>query len=207
MLALVAESPDVVAVVAPAATTGVFGESLVGSFRGFGVDLEVTIDAGDRDAAPHPVSWTTALAVYELARAGWSGPVVAVEVGPEGRDVDESSISLVTVMGDGRRWGVVAVGDGSAALSVKAPGYLLPGADEVDRDLTQALVHADLDRLRETDLSRAKWAHVGGAGVWATCARAVASLGVAGTDLEVTVNYDDAPLGVHYLVGRWQPVR
>ena len=200
---LVGNEPSAVAIVAPGPTTRILAGPLTGSFHGFGVDQTVTTARDSSTVDAIPVWWTTALGVHALSRADWNGDVIAVEVGPSAADVDEAVVGLVTQLGDGRTWAVVVVGDGSAALSVKAPGYLIPGAEDVDRALVGAVLSADFDGLRNTDLEQAHWAMVGGAGVWATIARAVAALGATSAGATITALYDDTPLGVRYVVATW----
>ena len=164
--AVLSEGPSAVAIVAPGPATRILTGPLIGSFHGFGAGYTVATSQASPGGGTTPVWWTTALGIHALSGTDWSGDVVAVEVCPSAEDVDEATGELVAQLGNGQSWSVIVVGDGSAALSVKAPGYLIPGAEDVDRALASAVLSADFDGLRNIDLEQAHWAMVGGAGVF-----------------------------------------
>ncbi|MBZ4323029.1 hypothetical protein JNW98_27260, partial [Streptomyces sp. SCA2-4] len=74
---LAAARPDRLVVVGPAAEAGAgtHPEGARGSFRGFGVPLDVRLGAGDADGRPLPLS--LAVAAWLLERTGWSASPVA----------------------------------------------------------------------------------------------------------------------------------
>ena len=94
--------------------------------------------------------------------------------------------------------GVLAVGDGSARRSVKAPGYLDDSAGPFDAAVARALAVGDAEALASLNLLAGERLLAAGVPTW----RAVGSA-LAGRDVTARLHYDDAPLGVGYLVADW----
>ena len=94
---------------------------------------------------------------------------------------------------------VLAVGDGSARRSLKAPGHLDPAAGPFDAAVAAALRDGDAAALAALDPAR------GGAAARRRRARRGArSAGWSATGRSrATLRYDDAPFGVGYLVADW----
>ncbi|MFF4757547.1 class III extradiol dioxygenase subunit B-like domain-containing protein [Streptomyces sp. NPDC001292] len=197
---LAAARPDLLVVVGPAEASGrgPQPEGSRGSFRGFGVDLEVRLgrDTGTGSAAELPPS--LAVAAWLLERTGWSdAPVEGLGVGeplpPErcaaaGRD-------LATRAG---RVALLVMGDASARRTLKAPGYLDERAEPFDAGVARALGEADTSALMALDVELARELKASGRAPWQVLAGAAEGAGLSGALL-----YDDAPYGVGYLVAAW----
>jgi hypothetical protein len=130
-------------------------------------------------------------AVEWLAEAG---PVTIVG-DPQGRRVGEWLVSEAGAPGAGQV-GVLAVGNGSACRTEKAPGYLDERAIGFDADLARALTAPDpaalaaIDPVKSTELLAAT--------------DGIRALGDVLSPAHVaTVDYDDDPYGVQYWVVRW----
>jgi len=93
---------------------------------------------------------------------------------------------------------VLAIANGSAKRTEKAPGHFDERAEAFDAELGKALRAGDSRALAGLDetLARDLWADVG-------AFRSLSS-DVDLTGAEVHVDYDDAPYGVQYWVVRWQ---
>ena len=93
--------------------------------------------------------------------------------------------------------GLLAMGDGSACRTLKAPGYLDPRAEPFDRAVTKALADADTEALLALDPALAAELMVAGRAPWQVLA------GAAGGRYRGEVLYDEAPYGVQYAVATW----
>jgi hypothetical protein len=181
---LLAAGPDTVVVVGTA--EGRYGPGDVGELRGFGVPLAIPFagrPGGRRVPLPHTVG------AWLLDRAGHDGPRVGA--GPEG---------LGSVLaGLPGRIALLAMGDGSARRSLKAPGYLDPAAEPFDAAVAGALRSGDAAALADLDVVEGERLLAAGVPVW----RAVGSA-LAGRRITACLRYDDAPYGVGYLVADWR---
>ncbi|MER6914146.1 class III extradiol dioxygenase subunit B-like domain-containing protein [Streptomyces sp. NPDC000594] len=198
---LAAARPDLLIVVGPVepGADGVYPAGTPGSFRGFGVDLAVRLGAGPADRQPErELPYSLAVGAWLLGRARWDAcPVeglgVTAELAPD------AALEL------GRRAGaraprvaVLAMGDGSACRTLKAPGYLDARAEGFDADAARALGAADIDALKSLDPALARQLQAAGRAPWQVLAGAAEDTGKAGRLL-----HEDAPYGVGYLVATW----
>jgi hypothetical protein len=198
---LAASRPDRLVVVGPAeqAGRGVFAAGSPGSFRPFGVPLDVTLGApvpgaGEGQSRALP----TALTVAAWLLAGWNaaqleGLGVGEQLEPErcataGRTIAESA----------PRVALLAMADGSACRTVKAPGYLDERAEPFDAAVTVALASADTEALAALDPVLAQDVKAAGRAPWQVLAGAAEGAGLSGQLL-----YDAAPYGVGYFVAAW----
>ncbi len=119
---MLAVLPEVVVVVGAGAVEGVrFGAGDVGSLTRFGVPLELPFEGWPRPGGRRlPLAHT--VGAWLLAEAGYAGTRVGVAPG-------ELAELLSVLPGP---VGVLAVADGSARRSVKAPGYLDEAAEPFD---------------------------------------------------------------------------
>ncbi|MFJ1656829.1 class III extradiol dioxygenase subunit B-like domain-containing protein [Streptomyces sp. NPDC088337] len=197
---LAAARPDLLVVVGPAEASGSGPqpEGAWGSFRGFGVDLEVRLgrDTGTGSGGELPPS--LAVAAWLLERTGWSDAPV------EGLGVEES-LTPERCAAAGRdlavragRVALLVMGDGSARRTLKAPGYLDERAEPFDTSVARALGEADTSALMALDGVLAHELKVSGRAPWQVLAGAAEDVGLSGTLL-----HDDAPYGVGYLVAAW----
>jgi hypothetical protein len=175
-------------VVGDGAAAGVrFGPGDGGDLRGFGVDLEIgfaeRVRPGGRSL---PLAHT--LGAWLLDEAGFAGSRVGV--GPA--DLGQLVRDVPGVLG------VLAMGDGSARRSVKAPGYLDDAADPFDASVAAALASGDAAALAALDPGEGERLLAAGVPTW----RAVGAA-LAGRDVTAHLHLDAAPFGVGYLVADW----
>jgi hypothetical protein len=124
-----------------------------------------------------------------LAAVGWLGREVTVLADPQGARV--AGALLAATDRDHDEPSYVVVGNGSAMRTEKAPGHFDERADAFDAALGASLRvgRPEVDPV----LASALWASVEGL-------TRLAELGDLGA---AQVDYDDAPYGVQYWVGRW----
>jgi hypothetical protein len=199
---LAASRPDRLVVIGPAAVVGPgpYPQGATGSFRDFGVDLQVRLGAADpADVVPdRELPPSLAVGAWLLTRAHWTDtPLEALGVGeplgPErclraGRDLAARA----------ERLALLVMGDGSACRTLKAPGYLDDRASGFDAAAAQALGAADLTALREMDATLAHELKAAGRAPWQVLAGAAEGAALGGRLL-----YEDAPYGVGYFVAVW----
>ncbi|MBS9531998.1 hypothetical protein KIH27_00165 [Mycobacterium sp. M1] len=173
------------------AADAVFGPDAAGTFAGFGVDVPVRLapDAGR----------ATDLPLCALL-AGWlrglTRPDATVEVRVYGPDTDADAGQRLRAEIDAapEPVGVLVIADGANTLTPAAPGGHHPDDVAVQDALDAALAAGDtaaLARQPEQVVGRAAWA-------------VLAGLTEPGPR-SVTVLYRDAPYGVGYFAGVWQP--
>jgi hypothetical protein len=185
---MLAVLPKVVVVVADGAAAGErFGAGDVGDLRGFGVDVAIPFDGQARPGGSRvPPAHT--LGAWLLDQAGFQGRRVGV--GPAGLD---------RLVGDlPAPLGILAMGDGSARRSVKAPGYLDDAAAPFDAGVARALRDGDAAALAGLDPEAGRHLLAAGVPVW----RAVGAA-LAGRQVTARLHHDAAPFGVGYLVASW----
>ncbi|MGC9543139.1 class III extradiol dioxygenase subunit B-like domain-containing protein [Streptomyces sp. UG1] len=202
---LAAARPDLLVVVGPGEERehGAYAEGARGSFRGFGVDVDVRLGrpGGDMDApgaSERRLPSSLAVAAWLLERTGWSdAPIEGLAVGepltPErcieiGRDVAARA----------ERVALLVMGDASACRTLKAPGYLDERAAPFDASIARALDQVDLAALRTLDTELAYELKASGRAPWQVLAAAAEE-----ADLSGALLYEDAPYGVGYLVATW----
>jgi hypothetical protein len=185
---MLAAGPEVVVVVGTGAGPGErFGRGDVGDLQSLGLDLTIPFDGRVRpDGRRVPLAHT--LGAWLLDQAGFAG--VRVGVGPA--DLAQLVRNLPSPVG------VLAMGDGSARRSVKAPGYLDDGAHAFDAAVAGALTTGDAATLADLDPAAGERLMAAGVPTW----RAV---GAALADRTITarLHHDAAPFGVGYLVAGW----
>ena len=180
--------PEVVVVVGAGADGVRFGPGDAGDLHGLGVALEVPFagrvrPGGLRVPLPHLVG------AWLLDHAGHAG--TRLGVGP-----DDLAAALGDVPGT---VGVLAMGDGSARRSEKAPGALDPAAGPFDAAVAAALATGDPGALAGLDPDAGERLLAAGVPVW----RAVGAA-LAGREVRADLRYDEAPFGVGYLAATWQ---
>jgi hypothetical protein len=186
---VLAARPALVVVVGDGSDGASFGPGDAGDLRGYGVDEQVpfagpAVAGGRRVPLPHLVG------AWLLDGAGHAGPRMGVGPG-------DLAAALAAAPGP---VGVLAMGDGSARRTEKAPGALDPAAGPFDATVAAALAAGDPAALAALDPAAGERLLAAGVPVW----RAVGTA-LAGRSVTATVTYDDAPFGVGYLVATWSP--
>jgi hypothetical protein len=183
-----ADQPEVVIVLGDGADGVRFGPGDAGDLRGFGVDLEVPFAGGVRPGGRR-IPLPHLLGAWLLDRAGHAGARLGVAPG-----------DLTTALGDvPGPVGVLAMGDGSARRSEKAPGHLDPAAAPFDAAVARALAGGDAAALAALDPAEGGRLLAAGVPVW----RAVGAA-LAGAPVRAELRLDAAPFGVGYLVADWR---
>jgi hypothetical protein len=176
--------PDEAVVVAAAATPGEWPADATWDFAGFGVPRT---DAAGRPRLP----WSLGIGAWLLDECGWDGPRRYVAVGPDlQRRVDD---------GLGRSAVLIAVGDGSACRTERAPGHLDARAEPFDAAIATALDLGDVAALAGLDDDLAADLLCGSLPVWRWVVAAIDATTVTAAALDLQV----APYGVGYFVATW----
>ena len=186
---MLAVRPEVVVVVGGGGPAGVrFGAGDGGSLRGYGVDREIALDGRARRPEGRVLPLAHTVGAWLLDQAGFSG--TRVGVGPD--DLVQLLRNLPGPLG------VLAMGDGSARRTVKAPGYLDDAAVPFDRSVSAALADGDAGILAGLDLAEGERLLAAGAATWQAVGAAL-----LGREISGRVHLDAAPFGVGYVVADW----
>jgi len=208
--ALAAARPERLIVAGPAeqAGRGAHAQGATGSFRGFGVDVEVRLggvapepgaerggEAGDGVSGLPP---SLAVGAWLLERAGWDvSPVEGLGVG-EPLAAERCIQVGRKLAASAERVALLVMGDGSACRTLKAPGYLDERAAAFDAEVARALAAADTAALAALDEHLAYELKAAGRAPLQVLAGAAEGAGLKGE-----LRYDEAPYGVGYFVARW----
>ncbi|WP_405140338.1 class III extradiol dioxygenase subunit B-like domain-containing protein [Sphaerisporangium sp. NBC_01403] len=204
---LAASRPDTLVVVGDAEATRSYGPDAGGSLAPWGAAVRV----GPGDPVL-PLSLTIGRLLLDLAGSGAPSGYQAVAADAP---VEACSRLGAALAGRGRRVALLVMGDGSARLTVKSPGYFEPGALPYNEALARALGGADAPALADLDPEEAAELWVAGraafqvlagaalAGREATGHAAGAGQEDSGSGFLGELLYDGAPYGVGYLVARW----
>ncbi|MFI7239368.1 class III extradiol dioxygenase subunit B-like domain-containing protein [Streptomyces cyaneofuscatus] len=197
---LAASRPDLLVVVGPAdgRTAAAYPAGGHGSFRGFGVGLDVTLGEPDPAAQGPALADSLAVGAWLLDRARWAGaPVEGLAV--DGRSpAAECARAGQELAARAGRVALLVMGDGSACRTLKAPGYLDERAEAFDARAAEALGSADLAALDALDETLAYELKAAGRAPWQLLSGAARGAGLDGRLL-----YEDAPYGVGYTVAAW----
>jgi hypothetical protein len=194
-----AANPEHIVVVGAGPRLGSFGGGAHGNFRGFGIDVDVALpgtDPSHGDDGGLPLSLS--VAAWLMSQRSWQGTVTAESV-PQELTADEAAQLGRQLAGSAERVAVVAMGDGSAALSAASPGYLVRDAEEWQKSVTDAIGHADVDRLLGLTPDDGQRFVAAGRPAWQ-----VLSGAAQGQTWDARLLADEAPRGVAYVVATWQ---
>jgi len=205
--------PDLVIVVGDDSGRSTYGAGTHGSFAGFGVPVTTALPGADMDGRVVnrdrlPLSLAVAAMLMERVRP-WPS------VRGEGLPTTMTSVDAVAL---GAEWAdsagrvaLIAMGDGAATLTVKAPGYLVEGADQWQELVTQALAEADLAAVKAIAPADADTFQAAGRVAWQVAAGAAdGAAEPSGADPSGAERWvgellaDESPYGVAYLVAVWQ---
>ncbi|MEN2416682.1 class III extradiol dioxygenase subunit B-like domain-containing protein [Streptomyces rimosus] len=196
---LAAARPDRLVVVGPAeqAGRGPHGQGAVGSFRGFGVDLDVSLGASETPPE-RLLPPSLSVGAWLLARTDWAdAPVEGLGVG-EPLAADRCAQVGREIAASAERVALLVMGDGSACRTVKAPGYYDERAEDFDAAVARALGAADTEALAGLDAELASELKASGRVCWQVLAGAAEGAGLRGELLR-----EEAPYGVGYFVAAW----
>ena len=203
--------PDLVIVVGDDAERSTYGAGARGSFAGFGVPVTTALPGADADGGVAdrdrlPLSLAIAARLMERVRP-WPS------VRGEGLPNTMSSVDAVALGAEwadsAERVALIAMGDGAATLTVKAPGYLVEGAEQWQKLVTQALAEADVAAIKAIASADAGTFQAAGRVAWqvaagATDGRADAAEPSGAGHWVGELLADESPYGVAYLVAVWQ---
>ena len=151
---LVSGNPELVVVVGTGPETTSYTSADSGSFRPFGVDLDVPLGpraCGGR--AGLPLSLT--MGAWLLRQAGWQGERQAVAVSDALTAAGASGVGVdVGRLAD--QVAILCMGDGSARRSERAPGWLDERARSFDAAVARMLSTADASGLLALDIALAR---------------------------------------------------
>ncbi|MEU0211695.1 class III extradiol dioxygenase subunit B-like domain-containing protein [Streptomyces canus] len=197
---LAAARPDRLVVVGPAEQSGrgPHPQGARGSFRGFGVEVDVRLGPAQGPAPQGPLPTSLAVAAWLLDRVGWSdAPIEGLGVG-EPLEPERCIQTGREIAARAERVALLVMGDASACRTLKAPGYLDERAAPFDAEVARALGAADVAALKALDAELAYELKASGRACWQVLAGAA-----EGADLGGSLLYEDAPYGVGYVVATW----
>ncbi|MBY8887188.1 class III extradiol dioxygenase subunit B-like domain-containing protein [Streptomyces sp. PTM05] len=198
---LAAAAPDRLIVLGPAERCGrgPHPQGATGSFRAFGVHLDVTLGEQRGSAVPgRSLPPSLAVAAWLLARHRWqAAPVEGLGVG-EPLPQEQCAQVGRELATSAERVALLIAGDGSARRGLKAPGYYDERAGAFDARAAKALGEADTAALAALEADLAAELLASGRAPWQVLAGAAEDAGLSGRLL-----YDDAPYGVGYFVAAW----
>ncbi|WP_333772135.1 class III extradiol dioxygenase subunit B-like domain-containing protein [Streptomyces sp. IBSBF 3136] len=197
---LAAARPDLLVVVGPAGKSGrgPHPQGTPGSFRGFGVDLDVRLGPATDSVPERELPPSLAVGAWLLERTGWAdAPIEGLGVG-EPLEPERCAEAGREIGARAERVALLVMGDASACRTLKAPGYLDERAAAFDAGVARALGAADPAAVMALDAGLAHELKASGRAPWQLLAGAA-----EGADLSGALLYDDAPYGVGYLVATW----
>ncbi|WP_067178569.1 hypothetical protein [Microtetraspora niveoalba] len=221
---LVRSEPDLIVVLGGAERSASFPGDAAGTLRPWGADVRV-----GRGAPVLPLSLTVGRWLLDHAEPPEPVPAVRFEAVAFDASPGECAAIGGRISRAGGRVAVLAMGDGSARLTEKSPGYLRPAAAPYDEMVAEALGNVRTDRLAALDPDEAADLWVAGRAAFQVLAAAAQGAGapqerlgspsapppggVRGDDagarpgggLRGELLYKDAPYGVGYFVARWSP--
>jgi hypothetical protein len=195
--ALADARPELLVVTGGAERTAAYPGDAAGTLRPWGVDVRT-----GTGAPCLPLSLTIGRWLLDRWRAatGRALPPLRFEAvacdapGPECAALGRR----IARMAD--RVALLTMGDGSARLTERSPGYVHPDAVPYDDMVADALATADLDRLAGLDPARTAELWVGGRAAFQVLAGAAEGAPPRRSELL----YRAAPYGVSYFVAQWR---
>ncbi len=167
-----------------------------GTFRGFGVDVPVSLSGSGTGAAPRRLPLPALLAAWLREQAGADS--VRVELVAEDTDVAECA-ALGERFAEAEEGGLLVIGDGSTRHDTAPPGWPDARAGGFDTVVRTALAEADSEALLSLDPALAAELRAEGRAAWQVLAGLARSSGGWRGELV----YSQAPFGVAYHVAKW----
>ncbi len=194
--AVLSAEVDGVLVVGAGPRRATFGPGARGTLSGFGVPMDVGVPGAPPSGEPVlPLSAT--IGCWLLADLVVPAPT-RVEVVPEDAAPHDAVALGAELVAPAGRWALVVMGDGSSALTAKAPGYVVEGAAGWQAEVERMLATADVEGLAALSPTEASRFHAAGRAPWQVLAGAAAD----GT-WQSTLLAAEAPYGVGYVVATW----
>jgi len=193
LVAELQQDAEHIIVIGSGESTTWFEQGGIGNTRAFGGVSHYAIGSG-RDELPQALT----VGASVVSAAGWAGAVKALVVDAETTAEQRGVLAkeLLAKSGDQRTL-IVAVGDGSATRTEKAPGYIQPDALDFDAEITRAIGNGDSSAIVAIEQSTADRLWCRGLPTWQVVAQAI-------DHAEGTLVLESSPFGVNYLVAAWQ---
>ncbi|GAA2357748.1 class III extradiol dioxygenase subunit B-like domain-containing protein [Nonomuraea africana] len=191
--AVLAVDHDLLVVVGGDERTTAYGGQPAGTLAPWGVDVRV----GEGEPVL-PLSLTIGRWLLDAQRTGVGTTGEVAFQGVASGASAEECLALGAALVDGRRIALLVMGDGSACLTEKSPGFLHPAAGPYNDEIARALAEADAGALAAMDPERAAELWVGGRAALQVLAGAA-----DGVELRPELLEDSAPYGVGYFVATW----
>lgn len=198
-----------VVVVGGGAVRATFGPGARGSLAGFGVPVEVWVPGATPTGEPVlPLSVSIGCwMLCEVRPGGWSSQCpVSVEVVASDTAPLRAAELGAELAASADRVGLLVMGDGSAALSPKAPRYVVEGAIEWQQGVDRALGSADLGAVAALSADDAHRLSVSGRVPWQVLAGGARAGDGSDRTWRGTLLAAEAPYGVGYTVATWERV-
>lgn len=193
--------PDLVLLVGVGPERASFGPGAAGSFAGFGVPVQSALPGEAPDlSASLPLSLTVGAWLMQ-GQGDW--PRVRGEAVPPTIAQSEAAQLGAHWAAATDRTAIIAMGDGSAALTQKAPGYQVDGAQLWQKAVTKALADVELDVIDGVGAADAATFLAGGRPVWQVLAGAARETASRAGGWRGQLLVDEAPYGVAYVVATW----
>lgn len=165
--AVLAEDPEVVAVVGPGTRSFLHEEGTLRASREHG--LPVGIRLGHGRAAEAPTSrlpMALSVGAWLLQQAGWTGPVCAYEL-DDARSWPMNGEDGVHLAGWADRVGLLVMGNGPTHAGADGARRFDPRVEEIDAGIAAALANGDVDGFFPTmDVGLARELAVSGRSPW-----------------------------------------
>ena len=170
----------------------VVGPGVAGSFRGYGVDVQVSLAEGSQPEQVLPLPALVAGWLREQAGASQAEVYLVADSTPA-----HDCAALGEWLSDHGANGLLVLADGSNRHGPKSPGSEDERAPGFDDAVAKALAKADTDALLALDPAQARALGAGGVVPWQVLAG-------TGGDWHAELLYSDAPFGVGYHVAVWE---
>jgi hypothetical protein len=191
--ALLAERPDLIAIVGAAPRTAEYPPQAPGRLHDLGIPFSVGQPAPGSPVLPLSLTigkWL--LSEHDAWKAAWWG-IASAAPPAECLQLGEKLAALAP------RVALLAMGDGPARRARAAPHAADPEADRYDDQLTAALAAADPTALAALDPRQDRPLEIAGRPAWQVLA------GAAGPDpFAAELRYGGAPFEVSYVVASWR---
>ena len=193
LVAELQQNAEQIIVIGSGELTTWFEQGGIGNTRAFGGVSHYVIGSG-RDEMPQALT----VGACVVSAAGWAGAVKALVVDTETTAEQRGVLAKELIAkSDDLRTLIVAVGDGSATRTEKAPGYIQPDALDFDAAVVRAIENGDSGAIVAIEQSTADRLWCRGLPTWQVVAQAIGHA-------EGTLVLESSPFGVNYLVAAWR---